>query len=135
VLSVDTFVFSVDDVFSYKVVDRLGISPPAGPTVRFPLLAASYLLAAVRGFAGDVEVAKNEQTRPEMSSKLAHNLATRDQLTRLTRLGGSLGLRRHGPIVLRRQAGCVFFDGRRIDCVLSFEIAATVVNVGDDCCG
>lgn len=55
-LSVETFVFSEDDVFSYNVVERLGMSPPAGPTVRFPLDAASYL-RVVRGFAGDVDVA------------------------------------------------------------------------------
>lgn len=49
------FVFSVDDVFSYSVVDRLGIRPALGPTVRAPLLG-SYLvlvlLLVVRAFAG-----------------------------------------------------------------------------------
>lgn len=60
VLSVETFVFSVDGVFSYKVVERRGISPPAGPTVRFPLAVPSYFVVnAVRGLTGDVaEVAK-----------------------------------------------------------------------------
>lgn len=50
-LSVDAFVFSFDDVFSYKVVDLRGISP----AVRLPLEAVSNLLIAVRGFAGDDE--------------------------------------------------------------------------------
>ena len=53
-LSVETLVFSVDDVFSYKVVERRGISPPAGPTVRFPVDAESYFVAVERGFTGDV---------------------------------------------------------------------------------
>lgn len=52
VLSVDAFVFSFDDVFSYKVVDLRGISP----AVLFPLEAVSNLLIAVRGFAGDEEL-------------------------------------------------------------------------------
>lgn len=48
-----TFVFSVDEVFSYNVVDRRGIIPPPllGPTVRLPL-AGSYLDVVVRGLAG-----------------------------------------------------------------------------------
>lgn len=54
VLSVDAFVFSVDEVFSYKVVDLRGISP----AVRLPLVALSNLLIVVRGFAGDVNNAK-----------------------------------------------------------------------------
>lgn len=53
--SVVEFVFSVDDVFSYSVVDRLGMKPALGPTVREPLLG-SYLvlvlLLVVRAFAG-----------------------------------------------------------------------------------
>jgi hypothetical protein len=59
VLSV-ALVFSVDGVFSYNVVERRGISPPAGPTVRFPLAVPSYFVVnAVRGLTGDVaEVAK-----------------------------------------------------------------------------
>lgn len=56
------FVFSVDDVFSYSVVDRLGIRPALGPTVREPLLG-SYLvlvlLLVVRAFAGlEIDAAK-----------------------------------------------------------------------------
>lgn len=55
-----TFVFSVDEVFSYKVVDRRGIIPPPllGPTVRLPL-AGSYLDVVVRGLAG-LDAAENE---------------------------------------------------------------------------
>lgn len=55
VLSVVAFVFSVEDVFSYSVVDRLGIMPPAlGPTVRLPLLGSNLpvVVLVVRGFAG-----------------------------------------------------------------------------------
>lgn len=55
VLSAGAFVFSVEDVFSYSVVDRLGIMPPAlGPTVRFPLLGSNLpvVVLVVRGFAG-----------------------------------------------------------------------------------
>lgn len=50
-LSVDAFVFSVDEVFSYNVVDLRGMRP----TVRLPLGAESNLLATDRGFAGDDE--------------------------------------------------------------------------------
>lgn len=52
--SVVEFVFSVDEVFSYSVVDRRGISPALGPTVRDPLLGSNLLLVVlvVRGFAG-----------------------------------------------------------------------------------
>lgn len=53
--SVVAFVFSVEDVFSYNVVDLLGIMPPAlGPTVRLPLLGSNLPVAVlvVRGFAG-----------------------------------------------------------------------------------
>jgi hypothetical protein len=49
VLSVDAFVFSVDDVFSYRVVDLLGMSP----AVLFTLDVVSNLFAVVRGFAGE----------------------------------------------------------------------------------
>lgn len=54
VLSVDEFVFSVDEVFSYSVVDRRGMRP----TVRVPLDVASNLVIAARGLAGDVDDAK-----------------------------------------------------------------------------
>lgn len=54
VLSVDAFVFSFDDVFSYKVVDLRGIRP----AVRFTLDVVSNLLTAARGFAGDDDEAK-----------------------------------------------------------------------------
>lgn len=52
--SVVAFVFSVEDVFSYSVVDRLGIMPALGPTVRFPLLGSNFpvVVLVVRGFAG-----------------------------------------------------------------------------------
>lgn len=56
VLSVDELVFSVDDVFSYSVVDRRGMRP----TVRVPLDVASNLVIAARGLAGDVEAAENK---------------------------------------------------------------------------
>lgn len=45
-----TFVFSVDEVFSYSVVERRGMMPLVPLTVRFPLVG-SYL-AVVRGLAG-----------------------------------------------------------------------------------
>lgn len=52
--SVVEFVFSVDEVFSYSVVDRRGIRPALGPTVREPLLGSNLPLVVlvVRGFAG-----------------------------------------------------------------------------------
>lgn len=52
--SVVAFVFSVEDVFSYRVVDRLGIRPALGPTVRLPLLGSNFpvIVLVVRGFAG-----------------------------------------------------------------------------------
>lgn len=52
--SVVAFVFSVEDVFSYSVVDRLGIRPALGPTVRLPLLGSNFpvVVLVVRGFAG-----------------------------------------------------------------------------------
>ena len=53
-----TLVFSVDDVFSYNVVDRRGIIP-LGPTVLFPL-AGSNLVVLLLGFAG-LEIATNEK--------------------------------------------------------------------------
>lgn len=45
----------MDDVFSYSVVDRLGIRPALGPIVRGPLLGSYFvpvLLLVVRAFAG-----------------------------------------------------------------------------------
>lgn len=48
-LSVDAFVFSVEDVFSYRVVDRRGMRP----AVLFTLEVVSNLFAVVRGFAGE----------------------------------------------------------------------------------
>jgi hypothetical protein len=58
VLSVDdAFVFSVDEVFSYKVVDLRGISPAVRLLLEFP----SNLLIVVRGFAGDVKDAKKNR--------------------------------------------------------------------------
>lgn len=44
-----TFVFSVEEVFSYNVVDRRG-TIPLGPTVRLPLVGSN--LVVVLGFAG-----------------------------------------------------------------------------------
>lgn len=44
-----TLVFSVDEVFSYSVVDRRGIIP-LGPTVRFPFVGSYF--DDERGFAG-----------------------------------------------------------------------------------
>lgn len=58
-LSVDEFVFSVDDVFSYNVVERRGMRP----AVRVPLDVASNLVIAARGFAGDVDDAKRQSFR------------------------------------------------------------------------
>jgi hypothetical protein len=49
--SVGALVFSVDAVFSYSVVDRLGIIPPICPTVR-ALVLLSNLDAVVLGLAG-----------------------------------------------------------------------------------
>lgn len=46
--------FSVDEVFSYNVVDRRGTALPLGPTVRLPM-GGSYL-DVVLGLAG-LEVA------------------------------------------------------------------------------
>lgn len=52
VLSVETLVFSFDAFFSYNVVDLRGMFKPLlGPTVRAPF-DGSYLLNALRGFAG-----------------------------------------------------------------------------------
>lgn len=42
--------FSVDEVFSYKVVDRRGTALPLGPTVRLPI-GGSYL-DVILGLAG-----------------------------------------------------------------------------------
>lgn len=51
-------VFSVDDVFSYNVVDLLGIIP-LGPTVRLPFVG-SYFAVLLRGFAGlDTAIKQN----------------------------------------------------------------------------
>lgn len=48
--------FSVDEVFSYKVVDRRGAALPLGPTVRLPIGGSN--LGAVLGLAG-LALAKN----------------------------------------------------------------------------
>lgn len=47
----ETFVFSVDDVFSYKVVERRGIIP-LGPTVRFPFDGSNLEVALLLGLTG-----------------------------------------------------------------------------------
>lgn len=69
--SVVAFVFSVEDVFSYSVVDRLGIMPPAlGPTVRLPLLGSNLPAAVlvVRGFAGlEIDAAGGGKRRRNVS--------------------------------------------------------------------
>lgn len=54
-----TLVFSVEDVFSYKVVDRLGIIA-LGPTVRLPFVGSYFV--AVLGFAG-LDKAKNTKKK------------------------------------------------------------------------
>lgn len=51
-----TFVFSVDEVFSYSVVDLRGVIPLLGPTVRFPFVGSYFV---VRGFTGLVRAEKN----------------------------------------------------------------------------
>lgn len=52
-----TLVFSVDDVFSYKVVERRGIIP-LGPTVRFPFDGSNLEVALLRGFTGLAKAAR-----------------------------------------------------------------------------
>lgn len=47
-----TLVFSVEDVFSYKVVDRRGIMPLDGPTVRLPFDGSNLDVALLLGFTG-----------------------------------------------------------------------------------
>lgn len=53
-----TLVFSVEDVFSYKVVDRRGIIPLLGPTVRFPFDGSNFEVALLLGFTGLARAAK-----------------------------------------------------------------------------
>lgn len=50
-----TFVFSVDEVFSYSVVDLRGVMPLLGPTVRFPFVGSYFV---VRGFTGLVRAGR-----------------------------------------------------------------------------
>lgn len=65
VFSDDTFVFSEDDVFSYKVVDLRGMRP----AVRLLFVVVpSNLLIAARGLAGEDKDAKIENF-----IKLNHN--------------------------------------------------------------
>lgn len=59
-----TLVFSVDDVFSYRVVDRRGTLD--GPTVRFPFDGSNFDVALLLGFTG---LAKAVKIKREKISK------------------------------------------------------------------
>lgn len=58
-----TLVFSVDEVFSYSVVERRGITV-LGPTVRLPFVGSYFDVVVVLGFAGlELAASHTEQIR------------------------------------------------------------------------
>lgn len=63
-----TFVFSVDEVFSYRVVDRRGIIPLDGPTVRFPFDGSNFEVALLLGFTGLAKAAKNKNVNHHLTT-------------------------------------------------------------------
>lgn len=116
-----TLVFSVDDVFSYKVVERRGIIP-LGPTVRFPFDGSNLEVALLRGFTGLASAAKGRIRGGMISGWLW--FVNNEALTVVGCWGHGLRLCGYWPILGTDSCG-VLLDCRRIDCVLSLKVATS----------